>query len=201
MLKVQDFQMNMFGVNTYVVWDPASREAMVVDPGMISDAEELRVVDFIDREGLTVKYVVNTHLHLDHAFGNGRSERRWNVRAKASEADMPLGRDLPRQAAMFGIPGSFEPVEAVDAIGAGTVLTLSDERMEVIPCPGHSPGGISLYAPSSGLLLCGDTLFAGGGVGRTDLPGSDHGALIATVRHLLSALPADVTVYPGHGPA
>ena len=70
MMKIVKFRFNMFGENCYVVYDPASRQAMVVDPGMINAAEQQALDSFIASNNLSVKYLVNTHLHLDHAFGN-----------------------------------------------------------------------------------------------------------------------------------
>lgn len=190
----------MFGVNTYVAYDPVSRQAMIIDPGMTTDAEEKRIADFVDSNRLTVKYIVNTHLHLDHAFGNGRASRRWKLVAMAHQADMPLGLQLPGQARMFGLPGDFEPVTLTEPLDENTVLTLGDETIRVIETPGHSPGGVSLYAPTSGILFSGDSLF-NNGIGRTDLPGGSHATLIDSLRRKLLALPGDTVVYPGHGPA
>lgn len=200
MITVKKFQVNMFGVNTYVVSDPESREAMIIDPGMISDAEERAIASYITDNDLSVKYIVNTHLHLDHSFGNGRAYRRWGLVPMAHVADLPLGRQLPQQARMFGIPGDFEPADNVSPLDSTTDLRLGDERIEVIETPGHSPGGVSLYAPASGILFSGDTLF-NGGIGRTDLPGGNHPQLIDSIRRKLVTLPPDTTVYPGHGPA
>lgn len=190
----------MFGVNTYVVADPESREAMIVDPGMISDAEEQRISDWITASGYHVKYIVNTHLHLDHAFGNHRAERRWGVGCMASEADLPLGRQLPSQARMFGIPGQFEPVENIIPINEQTSLSLGKEKLQIIGMPGHSPGGLAIYAPESGWVISGDSLFAGG-IGRTDLPGGDYRQLIDSLQRKMMTLPESVRVYPGHGPS
>lgn len=189
----------MFGVNTYVVSDPESHEAMVVDPGMISDTEERRITDYIRSAGLTVKYVVHTHLHLDHAFGHSRARALWGVTPMAHEADLPLGRQLPQQAMMFGVPGRFEPVNDITPVNGSTVLSLGSEQIKVIESPGHSPGGIALYAPASGWIISGDSLF-NGGIGRTDLPGGDYKTLIDTLRSRYLTLPGSTVVYPGHGP-
>lgn len=200
MIQIKDFQNNMFGVNTYVAYGPESREAMVVDPGMISDAEERRIDDFITTNNLHVKYIINTHLHLDHAFGIARAERLWGVKAMAHPADAPLGLQLPQQAAMFGIPGRFETVTDTTPISENSVITLGSEEIRILHSPGHSPGGIGLYAPKSGWLISGDSLFAGG-IGRTDLPGGNHHQLIDSLRRKFMTLPESTVVYPGHGPA
>ncbi|MDE5913066.1 MAG: MBL fold metallo-hydrolase [Muribaculaceae bacterium] len=200
MLTVHRFQVNMFGVNTYVVSDPETREAMIIDPGMVTDAEEESIASYIDSNNLSVRHIVNTHLHLDHSFGNGRASRRWQLTPAANPADLPLGRQLPQQARMFGIPGNFEAVEQIIPLDSATRLNLGHEVITVIETPGHTPGGISLYAPESGILFSGDTLF-NGGIGRTDLPGGNHRQLIDSIRNRIIKLPPATIVYPGHGPA
>lgn len=199
MLKIKTFNTNMFGVNTYVVYDTDSREAMIVDPGMISESETDVIDSFLKSERLKVVHIVNTHLHLDHIFGNHSAERRWGVKAKAHPADLPLGRQLPEQARMFGIPGSFKPVDSVEPLADGDTIRLGGEDIRVIHTPGHSPGGISLYAPASGWVISGDSLFKSG-IGRTDLAGGDYAQLIGSITRGLMSLPPETVVYPGHGP-
>lgn len=199
MLKIKTFNTNMFGVNTYVVYDPATHEALIVDPGMISEAETDAIDAFVKTEGLKVVHIINTHLHLDHIFGNHSAERRWGVKAKAHEADLPLGRQLPEQVRMFGIPGKFEAVDSIDPVNDGDIIKLGNDEIRVIHTPGHSPGGISLYAPESGWVISGDSLF-NSGIGRTDLPGGNYPQLIDSITHGLLTLPPETVVYPGHGP-
>ena len=199
-LEIKRFTVNMFGVNTYVVHDPVSRQAMLVDPGMISDSEHRMIEDYIHSCGLNVRYVINTHLHLDHAFGNVRTAKDYAVTPMAHAADRELGEALPSQARMFGIPGDFTPVDNFRAIDDSDILTLGNETVEILHTPGHTPGGIALYAPGSGWVITGDTLFQGS-IGRTDLPGGDYSRLIDSVTTQLLSLPDSTMVYPGHGPS
>lgn len=201
-MKIVKFQFNMFGENCYVVYDPESREAMVVDPGMLTSAENEAIDGFIARERLSVKYLVNTHLHLDHCFGNAHISERYAVTARAHSADAPLGRDIAAQARMFGIfDANVGNVDKIIPLNEGDVLTLGREHIRVIHTPGHSPGGISLYAPDDGWILTGDTLFGDGNIGRTDLPGGNHRQLLDSVRTKLLPLPPSTRLLPGHGPA
>jgi len=198
-MKTVRFTFNMFDENCYLVYEPQSREAMVVDPGMISPSEHEEIDGFIAREGLTVKHLVNTHLHLDHCFGNAHIERKYGVKTRANAADTPLGRNISGQARLFGIFSAFENVGEIEPLTDGDILTLGTEEIRVISTPGHSPGGISLYAPATGLIITGDTLFGDGNVGRTDLPGGDYNVLVESVRKLRQ-LPGTTTLLPGHGP-
>lgn len=189
----------MFGENCYLVYDPESREAMIVDPGMISDPEKSSLDDYIKDNNLSVKYLVNTHLHLDHSFGNSHIEKKYGVCTHANVKDAPLGRDISAQARMFGIFNEFQNIEAIEPLVENSVLTLGKERIIVLETPGHTPGGISLYAPDDGWVITGDTLFGDGNVGRTDLPGGDYPTLMDSVRKLY-ALPQGTRILPGHGP-
>lgn len=191
----------MFGENCFLVWSPETKECMVVDPGMISTAEYEAIDGVIAREGLTVKYLVNTHLHLDHCFGNNHIASTYGVRTLAHPADISLGSGVSSQAEMFGIRNpSIENITDIQPLTEGTVLTLGNEKIEVIHVPGHSPGGIALYAPADGWVISGDSLFKGS-IGRTDLPGGDHRQLIESISEKLLSLPDSTTVLPGHGPA
>lgn len=188
----------MFGENCYLVYEPESREAMIVDPGMISRVEQSELDGIIERERLRVKYLVNTHLHLDHCFGNAHIESKYGVRTRANKADAPLGKNIRGQAELFGIFENFENVDNIEPLEEGDVLTLGGEKIEVIATPGHSPGGIALYAPEDGWVITGDTLFGDGNVGRTDLPGGDYRELMKSVEKL-HGLPGSTRLLPGHG--
>lgn len=200
-MKIVKFQFNMFGQNCYLVYSPGSRECMIVDPGMLSVAEEEALDGFIASHGLTVKYLVNTHLHLDHCFGNNHVSRQYGVTALAHPEDHFLGSLVRQEAANFGIkdPG-IRNLESLAPLTPGTVLTLGDEKIEVIHVPGHSPGGIALHAPHDGWVITGDSLFRGS-IGRTDLPGGDYRQLVKAVTDGLLTLPDETTVLPGHGPS
>lgn len=198
MLKVKQFSFNPFGVNTYVIWDEATRLAMVVDPGM-TDASERELFDkYITDNGLVIRHIVNTHMHLDHVFGNNYVRDKYGVKIAANTADATLGSSVDGQAAMFGIrvPETFN-TEADIALREGDVLTLGDYTFKVIEVPGHSPGGIALYCPQGEFAVVGDSIFAGS-IGRTDLPGGDHAALIDALRTKILSLPDNTRLLTGH---
>lgn len=198
-MKVSAFSVNPFGEMTYVLWDENSHEAAIVDPGM-SNREEQEALDrFIEKNGLKVKYLINTHLHIDHIFGNRYVEQTYGVRTSASPDDAELGLSAPQQAERFHLPIKTEPLTIGHELHDGDVLRIGDEELRVITTPGHSPGSLSLYCPTSGFLISGDTLFRRS-VGRTDLPGGDPAALSDSIRNKLYKLPDETLVIPGHGP-
>lgn len=200
MLKVKTFEVNPFGEITYVVYDPVSRQCVIVDPGMANEREEAMVDNWIAANDLTVKYLVATHLHIDHVWGVPHVKSTYGISLTAHPDDAMLGAMLDQQAQMFGqrrSPGNLKPeTEVAD----GSTLTLGDNTLRVLHIPGHSPGGIALYAPEEGFVIGGDALFHGS-IGRTDLPGGDHEALLHAIATKLLTLPPATIVYPGHGPS
>lgn len=200
MLKIETLTFNMFGVNTYIVYDTDTREAAVIDPGMISDAERRRIDSFIAAERLHVGQLINTHMHVDHIFGDRYIASRYGTGVAASTDDAFLGEKAQMQARMFQLPVDVEPVAIDLPLHDGDTLTIAGAEARIMAIPGHSPGSLVIYFPEQGWAVTGDVLFAGG-IGRTDLVGGNHSQLVDGIRSRLFALPDSTVVYPGHGPA
>lgn len=199
-MKIAIFQFSLFGINTYVVYDPKTRDCAVVDPGMINEEEQKAMDDFIAREKLRLTHIINTHLHLDHAVGNDYLKTKYGAPVLASKDDEPLGMRMREQAAMFGIGKDFKGVEITDYLEDGDIIRIGDGELKVIDVPGHSQGSVALYDEADGFIIVGDALF-NGSIGRTDLPGGDYRQLIKSINDRLLTLPPDTVVYSGHGPA
>lgn len=199
-MKIQKFTFNMFGVNTYILWDEASHEAAIVDPGMIDEAEERVLDDFIKRNNLKITHLINTHMHLDHTFGDRHIQKQYGVKIEGHQSDDFLGENLPAQARSFGIGQEVTPIEIEHNLHEGDKIKIGDEELEVLHVPGHSPGSLVLYAPKSGFLLAGDVIFKNS-IGRTDLAGGNGPELIDGIQSKIMTLPPDTIVYPGHGPS
>lgn len=197
-LKIKGFEVNMFSEITYIVWDEVSREAAIIDASMLYDDERSAIDNFIAEEKLSLKYMINTHLHIDHCFGVAHITSRYGLELLASEADQSLASRIKDQAQMFRIPADVDNVSIKHNLTDGDKLYLGKEELEVIAVPGHSPGGIALYAPESSFVVTGDSLF-NRSIGRTDLPGGDYATLIKAVTERLLSLPGQTVVYPGHG--
>lgn len=198
MLKIAKFVFNMFGVNTYIVYDEDSREAIVVDPGMIDERERKALDDFITGNNLIVTGIVNTHLHLDHSFGIDHVKTLYSTKVMGGSADAPLGASVPKQSASFGLPNIGSPVTIDISLENGDKVRLGKNELHVLAVPGHSPGSIALYSPEQKFVIVGDVLFKHS-IGRTDLPGGDFHTLVDSIRRRLLTLPDDVVVYSGHG--
>ena len=198
-MKIKQIQNNPFQENTYIVWDEATMEAAIVDCGALFPQEEERIEAFVSDNNLKVKYILNTHLHLDHCFGNAWAAERYGILPMAHEDDETLLARMGEQARMFGLPFEVRTEKLGGYLKDGDVLTLGENRIEVIHTPGHSRGGLCFYIPSAGWLVSGDSLFEGS-IGRTDLEGGSYATLIKSIQERLMTLPEDTVVYPGHGP-
>ncbi|MBD5262072.1 MAG: MBL fold metallo-hydrolase [Bacteroides sp.] len=190
----------MFGINTYVVYDPEAKEAAIVDPGMSRKDEFEAMEKFIEREGLKVTHLINTHLHIDHAVADNWVKARYGVPVEAHEADAMLGERIKQQAIMFGVQAEDAAVEIERRLEEGDVVRIGNGELHVLHVPGHSPGSICLYDKEDGFVIVGDALFEGS-IGRTDLPGGNHRQLIDAIRSKLLTLPKDTVVLSGHGDA
>lgn len=199
-MELKRFEFNLFGENTYLIWDDATRDSAVVDPGMMNPEEYDEIVRFIVSENLIPKYILLTHAHVDHTLGVDFLTKKYDIPVIGHKADAALGAMRPQQAKMFHLPVDPEPLEIDRFVSDGADLKLGTELIKVIATPGHSLGGVCYYVPASHFILTGDTLFQGS-VGRTDLPGGNQRRLIQSVRTKLLTLPSDTVVYPGHGPS
>lgn len=200
MLKIAKFEFSLFGINTYAVYDPKAGKCVIVDPGMINTEEENAIVNFIERNNLTVTNIINTHLHVDHAVGVSFAKKRFGVPVLGHKDDEFLGKRLQMQADAFGIMEKIEDVSIDTYLKEGDIIKVGSGKLEVLHVPGHSPGSIALYDKEDDFVITGDALFQGS-VGRTDLPGGNGTQLIKAIRENLLPLPDSTVVYPGHGPA
>ncbi len=198
MLEIRNFTFNMFGVNTYVVWNPTTKEATIIDPGMVNICEENQIDAFITDNGLKVTQLINTHMHLDHILGDKWVADKYGVKVKASVDDEFLGKQSPAQARMFSLPLNPQPVTIDEPLKDGDIINIGGEEVKVFSVPGHSPGSLVLYFPVSGWVITGDVLFEGS-IGRTDLVAGNHKLLIESIRKKLLNLPDSTIVFPGHG--
>lgn len=199
-MKVTRFTFNPFSENTYILWDAESREAAIIDPGMINADEQKQIDNFIKNNELKLTHLINTHLHIDHSFGVKYISGKYDLQLKGNKDDNFLGKNLPMQAEMFGLPYKIEEVEIEHPLKEGDTLKIGNEELKILQVPGHSPGNIVLHAPESNFIIAGDVLFEQS-IGRTDLPGGNHNQLIEGIKSKLFSLPDNTTVYPGHGDA
>jgi hydroxyacylglutathione hydrolase len=184
--------------NCYVVGDPETKQAVVIDPG--GDADEL--VQEIVSQGLAVTAIVATHAHFDHLIAAERLREITGAPFHLHGDDVPL-LDWYEDSGLMFLGVRLPPPPEVDIRPTeGDRLVAGGAELEVLHTPGHSPGSISLLGRvDEGLALFGGDLLFAGSVGRTDLPGGDTKTLVDAVRSKIFTLGDDLLVFPGHGPA
>lgn len=198
-MKIKQFVFNPFQENTYVVYTE-SGDAMIIDPGCSSHSEEVMLTDFLKENSLTLKLVVNTHLHVDHVLGNSFIEKTYGIKALANKDDEYWLKSLEAQAMMFGVALRHELPTLGGYLNEGDTLEFGSDKFQIFQIPGHSPGSIVLYNASQSVVFVGDVLFYSS-IGRSDLAGGDYTLLIDGINKKLLNLPDETVVYSGHGPS
>lgn len=169
----------------------AQNEGFLIDPG----DEAPKLLGLIREAGVTVRAILLTHGHFDHIGAVQPTREALGVPVYLHPADLPLYRLGAASAGRWNLPFT-QPVDPDAEITQGQQFTAGDLTLTARELPGHAPGHVVFLA--DGLVIAGDTLFAGG-IGRTDLPGGNHPQLIAGIQNELLSLPEDTYVYPGHG--
>jgi hydroxyacylglutathione hydrolase len=177
--------------NCYIVGDDNTREAAVIDPG--GNGRDIQ--DACSRERLKLIAIVNTHAHFDHVVALNELRRATHAPVMLHADDVTLLGQAKANAAMLGF-AMLQPSPPDRLLRDGDRVHVGELTLQVLHTPGHSPGGICLLCGTS--VFAGDTLFKNS-IGRTDLPGGNYAALMASIQEKLLILPATTIVYPGHG--
>ena len=182
-----------FAENVYILGDETTKEAIIIDPG----GEAERILGAVQELGVTIKYILNTHGHMDHVGGVTKVQEGTGAQFGIHEEDVETAKRAPRAYTSQLIPDYVEPPDPDMLLKEGDEFQVGEITVTVIETPGHTMGSICFHA--GGHLFAGDTLF-NGSVGRTDFPGSSHEALVESVQGKLWDLDEQTVVLPGHGP-
>lgn len=194
-MKYSIIPVTPFQQNCTLLWCEQSKKVAVVDPG--GDVE--KILAKITELGLTLEKILLTHAHIDHAGGTAELAKQTGVPIEGPHIGDQFWIDaLSQQSQMFGFPQveMFTPNRWLED---GDSLTVGEETLQVLHCPGHTPGHVVFYNIESQLVQVGDVLFQGS-IGRTDFPQGDHTTLISSIREKLFPLGDDISFIPGHGP-
>ena len=197
MLQIKIFEFNYISENTYVVYDE-TKEAAIIDCGAYFPKEKALLKDFISQNQLSLKHLLNTHLHLDHSFGNKFIYDTYGIAPEYHRLEEQIP-SLKEQAARFGIKVEDEKIKATRYLEEGDIISFGNTELEAILIPGHSPASLCFYSKADNVLFTGDVLFEES-IGRTDLWGGNYHQLISGIKNKLLILQEDTVVYPGHGP-
>lgn len=198
MVETKIFIFNPFYENTYILYDETN-ECVIIDPGCEDVYEEKKLVEFIENHGLKPVHLLNTHCHIDHIFGNKFVADKYGLKLEANPEDSYNIGQADQYAQQFGFQAPGSPSIEIE-LKEGSVVKFGNSELEVFETPGHSKGHVVFYCRAKDLVIGGDVLFRDS-VGRTDLPGGDHQALLNSIWTKLFTLPDQTKVFPGHGPA
>lgn len=193
-MEIKRVVFNPFRENTYLVWD-ATKEAIVIDAGNMSEAENAMLKELIASLGLKPVMVVNTHGHFDHTQGVKWLKEEYGVKFACSSKDKFL-IDASSGGMVYGLKCNEVPEIDID-LDTNEVVKFGETELCVIKTPGHTPGHVVLFNAAERVLFTGDTLFKES-IGRTDLPGGDYSWIMKSILEEIVPLGDDVTIYPGH---
>lgn len=195
-LKAGVIPVTPFQQNCTILFDAAEKVGVVVDPG--GEIDRIRAA--IDKNGIAIKEIWLTHGHIDHAGGAMDLKEALGVEIVGPhEGDREMLLNLEAQAKMFGLTDPVRNVTPDRFLSEGETVSFGEHGFKVFHCPGHAPGHVVFYNEAAKFAHVGDVLFSGS-VGRTDLPGGDHAALIRSIKEKLLPLGDDIGFLCGHGP-
>ena len=197
-MEIKTFHFNPLMVNTYILSDETG-EAVIVDPGNSQSYEDEQIREYVASKHLTIKYIINTHPHLDHIAGNPWCKKEFGVDVMLHEAGMKEYNRAFAYAAVFGF--DIEKMPDPDRfLNEGDEVTFGNQKLKVLYTPGHCAGSICLYSVENQVIFTGDLIFEQC-VGRSDLPTGNEMELQQSIREKILTLPDEVTILSGHGDA
>lgn len=183
-----------FQQNCSLIWCEETMKGAIVDPGGDLD----HILDVVEKQGVEVEKILITHGHLDHAGGTFELREKLNIPVEGPhEADKFWIDQLPDNCAKYGFPPSY-PFTPERWLNDGDTVTVGKEVLEVVHCPGHTPGHVVFISKEHKVAIVGDVLFQGS-IGRTDFPMGNHDDLINSIRNKLWPYGDDISFIPGHG--
>ena len=198
MLIIKTFMCNLLQENTYVVSDD-TKECVIIDCGAYYEEERTAITQYIDNEGLKPVHLLCTHGHFDHNFGIDTIYHAYGLKAEIAEEDGFL-INIPGQfLRMIGVPLKREYPPVGRYFEPNEVIRFGHHELKILKTPGHTPGGVVFYCEAEGIAFSGDTLFRMS-VGRTDFEGGSYKELAESLKNVIAKMPAETTVYSGHGP-
>lgn len=198
-LTIRTFHFNPLAVNTMVLFDD-SKEAVIVDPGNWSREEDEQLKEYIVKNGLKVKYILNTHPHVDHISGNWWCVEQFGAPIVAYDnADgLEVYRHASLYASVMGQVLTNTPPEPTIFVKDGDEICFGHQKLQVLETPGHCIGSMCFYHREEKFIITGDLIFEYG-VGRTDLPTGNTQQLMQSIQNKIFCLEDDIVLYPGHG--
>ena len=209
-MNIKTFVCNSFQENCYIISNN-SNEGIIIDPGFCSFELQNLIKQYIISKSITLKYLLNTHLHLDHILGNKFIQDNYAIKALGNEKDFFLVDQSLAFAKLFGFIDSEFSQEyfekylkpyPITNISEGDSINIKDIELQILSIPGHTPGHLAFYCKKEKIIFSGDALFKNS-IGRTDMGGGDpllqQNTLINSIKTKILSLPDDTIIYTGHG--
>ena len=196
-MKIKKFIVNPFQMNCYLYYDDITFDAILIDPGVYTPDDRNELISFVSKNNIKIKYIINTHGHLDHILGNRFAKNSFEAPLLIHKEDLFLLERSKEQGKRYGI--DIEPSPQPDKfITEDLILEIGKNKIEFIHTPGHTPGSICIVNHDDKKIFCGDLIFKDS-IGRTDLPGGDYDILMNSINNKLFVLcNNDYALYPGH---
>lgn len=199
-LEIKIIPTGLLQVNTVILHNPQSHNAIIIDPGGNEDTLNSYLLD----NNLTLKALVHTHAHFDHIAGaisllKKFPERKKGIKIMLHKSDNPLWENMDQQGNMFGLTLPSQTLKITDWLDEGSSIEPDDFNIKILHTPGHSPGSVSLYIPEEETVICGDVIFQGS-IGRTDLWQGNYNLLMESIQNKILTLPENTMIIAGHGP-
>jgi len=195
-MKTKIFTVNPFVTNSYIYYDEESSHGVIIDPGAYSNEEEKEIYEFTINQGIKIKFILNTHGHIDHIMGNAWAKALFKVPLLMHKDDLPLINMAAEQAAVFGIKFPLPP-EPDRLIDENDKIEFANTALEIIHTPGHSPGSVCFIDKKEKIIFAGDTVFKDS-IGRTDLWMGNMDVLMDSIMNKIMVYPDDYIINPGH---
>ncbi|MCP4137254.1 MAG: MBL fold metallo-hydrolase [bacterium] len=188
---IEQILVTNMAVFCYLIADEKTREGILIDPAGDFD----KIFEKVDKHGVTVKWVVNTHGHFDHTSGNDYVVNKTGAPLLIHENDVKKLSSLTNKVLSRFMGGKGSP-KPVNYLKDGDIIEIGTIKLKVIHTPGHTEGGICLY--TNGNIFTGDTLFTEGSRGRTDLRDGSEKTILNSIRKKILTLPEKTVIWPGH---
>ncbi|MBS1514482.1 MAG: MBL fold metallo-hydrolase [Bacteroidetes bacterium] len=196
-MKYIQLPVNPFSMNCYFYFDEVSKEGVIFDPAAYDEYEMENIRQIIKDHSIKIKYIINTHGHIDHILGNKFAKDYFDVPILMNEKDMVFYKNTEKQKKMYGL--DFPALPPVDEfIDENSNISVGDIEFKILHTPGHSPGSLTFIDDKYKNIICGDVIFKDS-IGRTDLPFGDYHELMNSIDNiLLPNVKDDYTLLPGH---
>jgi len=197
-MKLFKIPVNPFEMNSYIYFDEETKEGVIFDPAAYGDEEQNKIKKIIEDNGVKIKYIINTHGHIDHILGNKWAKEYFNVPILMNEKDMSFYKNVEKQMNMYQLsfPVPLPPID--EFIDETSKISIGDMEFKILYTPGHSPGSLTFIDKKNKKVFCGDVIFKDS-IGRTDLPFGDYDLLMSSINNvLLPECEDDYKLLPGH---